>query len=246
MKGVRVSTGIEGLDRVLGHDWRDPEKTGIHVPSVILFAGAAGSGKSTLLLRLAARIKLKSRRPFQYVTSEQTLSEIRENAERLGLSNEEIRRIEAEECVELQDVLKAMKKVNPQVAVVDSLNELVDSKNDTNDTQANMIRYATAFKVEAETNNRAIILITHMNKQHEIAGVQRLQHIVSTVMILSSDARDKTKRKIGCPKKNRFGNTADEAWFSMTEHGLIDAAKPEPEEVEPRDRWRRQRFSDPG
>lgn len=235
LKGVRISTGIDGLDRVFGADWRTGA-SGIHVPSVTLLAGAAGTGKSTLLLRMSARIKLKPKRKIQYVTSEQTLSEIRENAERIGLQRSEIENIEAEEAKELEDVLKAMRRVNPQVAIVDSLNELIDTKNDTADAQANSIRTITAFKEEAEKRDRAIILITHMNKKEEIAGVQRLQHIVSVVMKIEKDPKKAGRVFVGCPGKNRFGSTTQRAWFTMTEHGLIDALDPEKEVEEEKER----------
>lgn len=228
LTGLRISTGIDGLDRVLGADWRTG-KRGVHVPSTVLFAGAAGCGKSTLLLQMAARINT---RRFLYLSSEQILAEIKENAERIGLSEEEIGCIEADRVVELSQAIQRMHDSNPQVVVVDSLNELLDSPNDRGDVQANMIRITTALKEEAERHNRAIFLITHMNKKEEISGVQRIQHIVSAVMKIERDAtRGKMARSLGCPDKNRFGSTDMIARFVMTKGGLEDVVDAPEEEL---------------
>src|SRR6188472_2091406 len=76
LSGVRISTGVAGLDRVLGTSWRTGAQ-GIHIPSQVLLAGSAGSGKSTLLMRVAARVATPN---FLYLSTEQTLEEIRDNA----------------------------------------------------------------------------------------------------------------------------------------------------------------------
>jgi predicted ATP-dependent serine protease len=210
--------GVEGLDRVLGQDWRT-KKCGIHVPSTILFAGAAGSGKSTLLLRSAAGCET---RKFLYLSTEQTIDEINDNAARVGL-DQKIKDVNAKRIYTLDEALEAMHKYKPHIAVIDSLFEITDPKKDTGDMHANLVRTTTAFKEEAERHRRAIILIAHMNKKEEIAGVQRVQHIVSTV--LRVDKRGKL-RVVHCPDKNRFGSTSEKAYFKMTESGLEDAASP--------------------
>lgn len=236
--GTRVQTGIDGLDKVLGTDWRTKAK-GLRIPSTVLFAAAAGTGKSTMLLKVGAEMKFKSReRKFLYLTSEQTLSEIRENAERCEFTTEQIRRIQAEEVHELQDALKCMRRYNPQVVVMDSLNELIDTPNDTGDVQANLIRMVTEFKKESEQKERGIILITHMNKKEDVAGVQRLQHIVSAVMKLE---RDEIRKRLvlGCPKKNRFGSTAEKAYFLMTPRGLVETVDAADHEEDPENKKKR-------
>ncbi len=50
LAGVRTSTGISGLDRVLGYNRGDPEKkTGMFRPSVVIMGGEAGCGKALAL-----------------------------------------------------------------------------------------------------------------------------------------------------------------------------------------------------
>ena len=54
LEGIRVSTGIAGLDRVLGHNRGDPlKRCGCYRPSVILLGAEAGAGK---LLPLHTRV----------------------------------------------------------------------------------------------------------------------------------------------------------------------------------------------
>lgn len=225
LTGIRISTGIEGFDRVLGRSWRT-NQNGIHIPSTVLFAGAAGVGKSTLLMRMAASVKTEK---FLYLSTEQTVDEIRDNAERCGLSEADLVRIIAMRITDLSEAVSAMKEHKSKVVVLDSLNELVDPKNDTGDTHANLIRSTTAFKLDAEENKRGILMITHMNKKEEIAGVQRIQHIVSAVMRIEKRGQ---LRVVHCPDKNRFGSTSEKAYFRMTERGMEEAAAPETREVE--------------
>ncbi len=223
MPGIRISTGIEGFDRVLGTNWRT-KKSGINVPSTVLLAGAAGVGKSTLLMRVASSLET---RKFLYLSTEQTLEEIRDNAERCGLTIKDMKRIEAHRISTLEEALKLMRKRDPRVVVLDSLNELVDPRRDTGDVHANLIRTTNSLKLEAEKRNRAIILITHMNKKEEIAGVQRIQHIVSAVMRFEKRGK---LRVVHCPDKNRFGSTSEKAYFKMTERGMEDAVNVAEEE----------------
>ncbi|MDD9205368.1 AAA family ATPase, partial [Georgenia sp. 10Sc9-8] len=76
------STGVSELDRVLGG--------GIVPGAVVLMAGEPGVGKSTLLLDVAARAAAGSdgtagrSRPVLYVTGEESTSQVRLRADRIG------------------------------------------------------------------------------------------------------------------------------------------------------------------
>lgn len=212
----RVSTGISGLDRVLGQDWRSG-RAGLAVPSQVLFAAAAGTGKTTLLLRLASSIR-SSR--FLYLTTEQTIEELRDYAERIGIPAAELGNIRAERVETVAQARAAMKNADAEVCVIDSLNELVvDPRRRSRDVQQELIDAANALKAESEKHGRGLFLIAHMNKQEEISGVQRLQHIVSAVMRM--DARGEEYRVLRC-SKNRMGNIKDRAFFQMTPRGLVE------------------------
>ena len=70
----RTSTGIPGLDRVLGG--------GLVAGSVLLLAGEPGVGKSTLLLQVAALVS--ERGPVLYVSAEESGRQVALRAHRLG------------------------------------------------------------------------------------------------------------------------------------------------------------------
>jgi DNA repair protein RadA/Sms len=72
---ARTSTGMPEMDRVLGG--------GIVPGAVILIGGDPGIGKSTLLLQVLAQVQAQL--PTLYVTGEESLTQVRLRAERLGL-----------------------------------------------------------------------------------------------------------------------------------------------------------------
>ena len=76
--GVRSSTGIGELDRVLGG--------GLVDGMVVLLGGDPGIGKSTLLLEAAD--KLAASRTVLYVSGEESRSQIKLRADRLGVTSD--------------------------------------------------------------------------------------------------------------------------------------------------------------
>jgi DNA repair protein RadA/Sms len=221
LKGERISTGIPGLDFVLGCNRNDPEKKyGMHRPSVILFGGPAGSGKSTIVLQACA--SMHKQEPL-YTSSEQTLGEIRANATGMGLGDA-FDDVNAQHAEDLGEALDLVHELNPKVWFLDSLNNISDKANDTRDKNMNRLNVAYRLKAEAEQYNRTIIAISHLNKSSDFAGLQELQHAVSVVMLLSNIT--KTRRKLECPSKNRFGHPGAQSFFEMTEMGLVPTEAP--------------------
>ena len=91
-EGVRLSTGIEEFDRVLGG--------GAMLRSAILLGGEPGIGKSTLLLQTAASISQRvpsttqgsiagNKRKILYVSGEESAPQIKARAQRLGITEPE-------------------------------------------------------------------------------------------------------------------------------------------------------------
>jgi len=78
---LRFCTGIEELDRVLGG--------GIVKGSLVLVGGDPGIGKSTLLLQMCREIVNKSKKVL-YISGEESPSQIKMRAERLGVFHGEL------------------------------------------------------------------------------------------------------------------------------------------------------------
>jgi len=76
---ARLATGFRDLDDVLGG--------GILPGGVILVAGQPGIGKSTLLLQVAAYVAKTS--PVLYASGEESSSQVKLRAERLGAEKSE-------------------------------------------------------------------------------------------------------------------------------------------------------------
>jgi DNA repair protein RadA/Sms len=75
-QGVRLSTGIDEFDRVLGG--------GVVPGSLILLGGEPGIGKSTLLLQAAAHFARQGG-PVLYASAEESEHQVKSRGDRLGV-----------------------------------------------------------------------------------------------------------------------------------------------------------------
>ncbi|MEO8034520.1 MAG: AAA family ATPase [Acidobacteriota bacterium] len=216
LSGIRISTGIPGLDRVLGYNRRDPEKrTGMFRPSVILMGGENGCGKSTILMQMCAYCADRS---VMYNSTEQPLGEIRANAEGIGLG-ETFLDVEARAIGDLPALLEEIHKVDPHILVLDSISDLSNSESRQKDPLVMQVEMAKAFMRESEEYKRTIFLIAHLNAGQEISGRADLKHAVGATLMFS---KGPGKRRILKAMKNRFGATNEVAMFDMEECGLVD------------------------
>ena len=109
--GFRYESGISELDRVLGG--------GVMRGSSILLGGEPGIGKSTLMLQMIEKCSLK--RSVLYVSGEESPSQVKLRAQRLGLKLSKIS-IFCDTRVEV--LVNVLEKMKPQVLVIDSLQTL--------------------------------------------------------------------------------------------------------------------------
>lgn len=75
-----------------------------------------------------------------------------------------------------------------------------------------------------QNRKRAFIMIGHMTKQGEMAGLRTLEHMVDTVLLLDGDSEEDLR--VLTSTKNRFGRTGEIGLFSMQEDGLIEITNP--------------------
>ena len=212
----RVSVGSQELNRVLGG--------GIVPGSVTLVAGDPGIGKSTLLLRLAsdaARILGQC----LYVTGEESASQIRMRADRLGLPGKGLYILQATELAEIRAELATRR---PPLVVVDSIQTLSDGASSSSPGSSTQIRECTRALLEwAKSEGAPVVITGHVTKVGDIAGPRVLEHMVDVVLYMEGDPI--SSWRLLRSAKNRFGSTNELGVFEMRSEGLVDV--PDPSQV---------------
>jgi len=103
--GVRLSTGIDEFDRVLGG--------GVVPGSLILLGGEPGIGKSTLLLQAAAHFA-REVGPVLYASAEESEHQVKSRGDRLGVGDSPLYLL-SETCIER--ILEEVARLSPSLVV---------------------------------------------------------------------------------------------------------------------------------
>jgi DNA repair protein RadA/Sms len=209
----RFITKIGELDRVLGG--------GIVTGSVVLIGGDPGIGKSTLVLQMLKQVS-ELRGKALYVSGEESPAQIKMRALRLGVKTENLYVLSE---TQLEDVLHAADKLQPQVLVVDSVQTIYTSELPSAPGSVGQVReVAGRLMVHAKRTGIPTFLIGHVTKDGAIAGPRVLEHIVDTVLYFEGDKGHAFR--ILRAVKNRFGSTNEIGVFEMKESGLAEVANP--------------------
>jgi DNA repair protein RadA/Sms len=219
----RLPVGIDELDRVLGG--------GLVAGSVVLLGGEPGIGKSTLLLQAAAGVAAAAGPDLVlYATGEESASQVRLRADRLGLLDGPGGgiRIVAESSIDRiadiagDDVLAARP---PALLVVDSVQTATVDELDGPAGSVGQVRGAALRLMElAKPAGIAVVLVGHVTKDGSIAGPKTLEHLVDAVLTLEGE-RSAGVRLLRATK-NRFGSTEEVGVFEMGETGMREVADP--------------------
>jgi DNA repair protein RadA/Sms len=209
----RFVTKINELDRVLGG--------GIVAGSVVLIGGDPGIGKSTLVLQMLRQVS-ELRGKALYVTGEESPSQIKMRAERLGVKAENLY-VLAE--TQLEEIVHVADGLQPQVIVVDSVQTVFTSELPSAPGSVGQVREVSGrLMLHAKRTGVPTFLIGHVTKDGAIAGPRVLEHIVDTVLYFEGD-RGHAFRILRAVK-NRFGSTNEIGVFEMKESGLAEVANP--------------------
>lgn len=207
----RIVTTDEELNRVLGG--------GIVPGSIILLGGDPGIGKSTLLLQNCLRLKNLT---ILYISGEESNQQIKMRADRLNIQHDTFYLL-AE--TNTQALFKEIKKLKPQLVIVDSIQTLQSNNIDSSAGSISQIRECAAeFQRYAKETNTPVFLIGHITKEGSIAGPKILEHMVDTVLQFEGD-RHYTYRILRT-LKNRFGSTAELGIYEMNSNGMREVSNP--------------------
>ena len=209
---TRVSTGIGELDRVLGG--------GLVKGMVVLLGGDPGIGKSTLLLEAAEN--LSASMPVLYVSGEESNSQIKLRADRLGVKGDNLflyTETSAEAAIE------RAKETKCGMLIVDSIQTMQTDAAESAAGSVSQVRAATAlFTRFAKDTGTVVWIVGHVTKDGAIAGPRVLEHIVDTVLYFEGERHEGLRllRSV----KNRFGSTNELGVFEMCETGMREVADP--------------------
>jgi DNA repair protein RadA/Sms len=173
------------------------------------------------MLQAVGGMAQKGRRVL-YVSGEESPSQIKLRAERLGVLSENLL-ISQEICIE--DLLELLDKVQPELVVLDSVQTFYTNEILSAPGSIGQVR-EVAFKIFQYVKQRSLpaLLIGHITKDGAIAGPKSLEHIVDTVVYFEGD-RSHAFRILRAVK-NRFGSTPEIGVFEMLADGLIPVENP--------------------
>ena len=207
----RRSTNLQELDRVLGG--------GLIKGSFLLLGGDPGIGKSTLMLQLALRCPDWK---ILYVAGEESASQIKQRASRIGLRGENMF---IYSNTEIQSVIAQARNVKPDLMIVDSIQTVFSSELSSLPGSVQQIRECSAMLQQiAKKEGITTLMIGHVTKEGDIAGPRILEHMVDTVLHFEGDQSQLHRLLRGV--KNRFGPAHEVGVFEMRDSGLHEVLNP--------------------
>lgn len=210
--GIRISTGMPEVDRVLGG--------GLVAGSLVLVGGDPGIGKSTLLLQIVKNLSKLMK--VLYITGEESASQVKMRADRLGAGSCSAILISE---TEFESIVDTIEEIKPKVLIIDSIQTMYTNTITSAPGSVSQVREtAGGFLRLAKSTGTTVILIGHVTKEGAIAGPKVLEHMVDTV--LGFEGEKHYSYRVLRASKNRFGSTNEIGIFEMHECGLVEIENP--------------------
>ena len=212
-ESVRIPTGMEEMDRVLGG--------GIVPGSLTLVGGDPGIGKSTLLLQICKNLSDEGHSVL-YVSGEESEKQIKIRGDRIGQFEDDFLLL----CeTNLQKISEQVKKYLPQVLVIDSIQTMYNEEVDSTPGSVSQVRESTGMLLQlAKGLQVSVFVVGHVTKEGAVAGPKMLEHMVDTVLYFEGDRHASYRILRGV--KNRFGSTNEIGVFEMQREGLKEVKNP--------------------
>ena len=209
---IRFPTGMGELDRVLGG--------GAVKGSLVLVGGAPGIGKSTLMLQICQQLGRSCK--VLYVSGEESARQLKLRAKRLSVDSENLFVLSE---TRLGDVLECVRREEPDVLIVDSIQTLYNEELDAPAGGVGQVKDCTMALMQlAKGQGVTVFVIGHVNKEGSIAGPKVLEHMVDCVLYFEGERH--MAYRILRAAKNRFGATNEIGVFEMEDGGLAEVPNP--------------------
>ena len=189
-------------------------------PSLVLIGGDPGIGKSTLMLQITGA--LAKEHSVLYVSGEESASQIKMRADRLGVSNSGILLYPE---TNMQNIRDQIDEIKPDFLVIDSIQTMNEPSLDSMVGSASQVREVTSELMKIAKNEQiTTFVIGHVTKEGAIAGPKIMEHMVDTVLYFEGDGHH--SYRILRSVKNRFGAANEIGMFEMKNEGLAEVSNP--------------------
>lgn len=176
---------------------------------------------STLLTQVAGYSAMRGGKTL-YVSGEESATQIKLRAERLGITGGELL---LHNETDVMQVAAAIQAERPAFAIIDSIQTMQHPDIESAAGSVSQVRAATAHLAQvAKGEGIPIFLVGHVTKEGTLAGPRVLEHMVDTVLTFEGD-KNYTYRILRAVK-NRFGSTDELGLFEMHEEGLVEVPNP--------------------
>jgi DNA repair protein RadA/Sms len=218
----RNPCGVDYIDAAFGGEGFTPS-------TISLFTGEPGAGKTTLMLTLANALTSQG-----YVclfnTAEESLFQVKLTCERLELGSGFIAGQESyvPRLLKQCDMLRKKAGNRPFFLVVDSLQTLNDGKYGEEHTNGqSAVRALQMLTDYAKEHYINVICIGQVNKSGNMAGSQKLKHMVDAMLHLSIEKKDEDFKGLRVLEtvKNRFGGAGWTFFLDLKKEGFNEVAR---------------------
>jgi DNA repair protein RadA/Sms len=192
---------------------------GIMPSSLMVLTGDPGIGKSTLLLAISQKLQIKY--SVLYVSTEESLAQVKQRAERLRaqFSNN----IQFSDAASFDAIIATAQQLHPTILIIDSIQNCYIEGSTSLPGSIGQLREATFRLMRlAKEQNITVIVTGHINKEGLIAGPKTMEHMVDAVFYLQGE--DQWQTRILRSVKNRFGTINELGFFEMSSTGLQEVA----------------------
>jgi DNA repair protein RadA/Sms len=218
----RHKCGVEYIDDAFGGEGFTPS-------TISLFTGEPGAGKTTLMLTLANSLTSQGYSCL-FNTAEESLYQVKLTCERLELNSGFIAGQESFVPRLLQDcnLIRDQYPNKPFFLIVDSLQTLNDGKYGEEHTNSqSAVRALQMLTDYAKEHYVNIICIGQVNKSGNMAGSQKLKHMVDAMLHLSIEKKDEDFKGLRVLEtiKNRFGGAGWTFYMDLKSKGFEEVAR---------------------